>query len=334
MSGSGTTAAGASASGTRAPGAAALAVPRELLPVFAACEAITRARARNFYYGLKLTPEPQRSAMYVIYAWMRAADDLADAEGFAAAERVQRIAAFRAATDEALAGRAAGDSPVWSGLAWVARRHDLSARDFHDMLDGQLADVGTNSYESWEDLRAFCYRVASTVGLVCIRIWGFHDQEAPALAIDRGIAFQMTNILRDYREDFDLGRVYLPAAEFRQMDLTPAELRRWSRPEPCAEFIRAQCDRAEHFYARSARLESMITPSCAPTLWAMTEIYHGLLGRIRADPSAIASDRRVRLSGLRKGWIALRARHMARHAVATPAPRAGAAEATVHGASQ
>ena len=292
--------------------AAAAGVPAELAPAFADCERITRERARNFYYGLKLTPEPQRSAMFVIYAWMRAADDLADAEAFEPDERVRRIAAFRAATDEALAGRAPDPSPVWRGLAWVAQRHQLSARDFHDMLDGQLSDVGTPSYETWDQLRAFCYRVASTVGLVCIRVWGYHDPEAPALAIDRGIAFQITNILRDYREDYELGRVYLPAAEFRAMDLTPQDLRHWTRPGQCAEFTRAQCDRAEHFYARSAALERMITPGCVPTLWAMSEIYHGLLHRIRANPAAIASNRRVRLSGLRKAWIALRAKHMAR----------------------
>ena len=289
-------------------------VPADLAPVIAECERVTRERARNFWYGLKLTPGPARGAMYVIYAWMREADDLADAEGFAPEERVRRIAAFRAATDAALAGTPVDASPIWRGLAWVADRHELSQKDFHDMLDGQLSDIGPATYESWDDLRGFCYRVASTVGLVCIRIWGYHDPEAPALAVDRGIAFQLTNILRDYREDHDMGRVYLPAEDFRRFELTPERLRKWSEPGQCAEFIRAQCDRAEQFYARSAPLDRMITPDCLPTLWAMTEIYHGLLGKIRANPAAIAGDRRVRLSSMRKAWIAWRAGRMARGA--------------------
>lgn len=297
-----------------------MAIEPEMQTVIAACERITRLQARNFYYGLKLTPEPQRSAMFVIYAWMRAADDLADAVGYAPDERVRRIAEFRAATEHALTGRAPDAGPVWRGLAWVARRYELSPRDFHDMLDGQLADVGTPTYASWEELRLFCYRVASTVGLVCIRIWGYHDQSAPALAIDRGIAFQLTNIIRDFREDFDMGRVYLPADEFRRLELTPLDLRNWTKPDLCTEFVLAQCARADQLYKRSAALESAITPSCVPTLWAMTEIYHGLLGRIAARPHVVSRDQRVRLSALRKAWIAFRAQRMARERAAGPKP--------------
>jgi phytoene synthase len=287
-------------------------VPAELLGAVAECERIVRERARNFWYGLKLTPEPKRSAMYVIYAWMRAADDLADAEGFAAEERVRRIAGFRAATDAALAGKPVDGSAIWRGLAWVARSHELSPKDFHDMLDGQLSDVGAVQYESWDELRGFCYRVASTVGLVCIRVWGYSDPRATSLAIDRGIAFQLTNILRDVREDMELGRVYLPAEDFRRFELTPERLLRWQEPAQCAEFIRAQCDRAEQFYARSAPLDAMVTPSCLPTLWAMSGIYRGLLGRIRADPRAVVSGRRVRLPAWRKAWIAWRASRMSK----------------------
>lgn len=286
-------------------------VPADLLPAIAECERVTRTRARNFWYGLRLTPEPQRSAMYAIYAWMREADDLADAEGFEDAERVDRIVRFRQDTDSALAGRAPGGRATWRALAWVAGRYELAPRDLHDMLDGQLSDVGSVRYETWEDLRGFCYRVASTVGLVCIRVWGYRDPEAPALAVDRGIAFQLTNILRDFREDFDQGRVYLPAQDFRRMDLTPEALRRWNPPAQCSEFVRAQCDRAAQFYERSAPLDRMIEPSCLPTLWAMTQIYRGILGRIEARPAGIASERRVRLPAWRKALIAWRARRLA-----------------------
>ena len=294
--------------------AAPAGVPAALLPAIAECERITRTRARNFWYGLRLTPEPQRSAMYAIYAWMREADDLADAEGIADDERVRGIAQFRHDTDAALAGRPPGGRPTWRALAWVAAHHDLAPRDFHDMLDGQLGDVGSVRFQTWDDLRGFCYRVASTVGLVCIRVWGFSDPAAPALAVDRGIAFQLTNILRDYREDFDQGRVYLPTEDFRRMDLTPEMLRRWSPAPQCEEFMRAQCDRAAQFYERSAPLDAMVTPTCVPTLWAMTEIYRALLGRIQANPSAVVGARRVRVPSWRKAFIAWRASRRSREA--------------------
>jgi phytoene synthase len=157
-------------------------------------------------------------------------------------------------------------------------------------------------------LRKFCYQVAGTVGLVCIRIWGFRGQEAIKLAVERGIAFQLTNILRDLREDLDSDRCYLPLAEFRAMELTPEMVRAWSEPDRCAEFIRAQCERARAHYDRSAPLDAMIDATCLPTLWAMTEIYKGVLAKIEADPQ-LAVRGRARLSTLRKVWIALRAKH-------------------------
>jgi len=282
-------------------------VPADLAPVIAECERVTRERARNFWYGLKLTPGPARGAMYVIYAWMREADDLADAEGFAPEERVRRIAAFRAATDAALAGTPVDASPIWRGLAWVADRHELSQKDFHDMLDGQLSDVGPATYESWDDLRGFCYRVASTVGLVCIRIWGYHDPEAPALAVDRGIAFQLTNILRDIREDHARGRCYLPADELAANDLDAAGLVAWRDSARCARFMQVQCARAERIFVESAPLDAMVAPDAQATIAAMSAIYRGILRAVARDP-ARAMRERARLGAMEKSWIALRAR--------------------------
>lgn len=275
------------------------------------CEEITRRRARNFYYGLRLTPEPERFAMFIVYAWMRQADDIADAGGAALEERCRRIALFRSATDAAFEGRPVDDSPLWSGFAEVAQRWPIRRQDFHDMLDGQLDDIRVVRHERWEDLRRFCYRVASTVGLICIRIWGFHDAEAPRLAIDRGIAFQLTNVLRDFREDFDAGRVYLPQEEFAAMELTPAMVRRWEPADRCVEFIRAQAERARSHYQSSIALDAMISRRCEPTLWAMTTIYRGLLEKILSDPRRVVRERRIRLSAARKAWIAFRARFKA-----------------------
>jgi phytoene synthase len=337
------------------------AEPR-LTGAYAACEAITRRRARNFYYGLKLTPPSRRGAMYAVYAWMRQADDLADAAGLAEAQRRQRIAALRARTrqlfalaqnsqrgpDEREVGLESGRSKsgrsksswsdsaesrassateeqdsVWLAMEDTVRRFRLSIEPFEAMLDGQLEDIEHREYETFEELRRFCYRVASTVGLVCISIWGHRDPRARDLAIDRGIAFQLTNILRDVREDFSRDRVYLPREDFARHGLDPAALLEWRDDRRCRALILEQAERVEHLYSRSAELDSLIEPSCRPTLWAMTSIYHRLLEKIRANPRAIAGSRRIRLSCLTKGWIALRARRQARAALdEAPVPEA------------
>ncbi len=300
----------------------------DLHAAFAACERIVREQAKNFWYGLRLTPEPKRSAMYAIYAWMRQADDLADEpgpgrEGPSAAARRRRLEAFRRDTDQALAGTAPDASPVWTALAAIAPQYELVAQDFHDMLEGQLADLGDDRGEvrlaTWEDLRTQCYRVASTVGLVCIRIWGFRDERAKDLAIARGIAFQLTNIIRDIREDHGNGRIYLPADELRAAGLSVEELLAWGDAPRCQAFLETQIERARAHYRASEGLERLITPDCVATLWALTSIYSRLLERIAADPRRAVVGERVRLPKWEKVWIAFRARSGARQAAAAPA---------------
>jgi phytoene synthase len=278
------------------------------------CREITRKRARNFYYGLKLLPEPRRSALYAMYAWMRRADDLADGAAVEADEARRRIAAFRAETERALAGHADVADPILVALGETAARYPIRPEHFGDMLDGQLDDLNGRTYRTFADLREYCGRVASSVGQVCIEIWGYHDDRAPELAVDRGIAFQLTNILRDFAEDYDSGRVYLPLEDFEQADLEPEVLRRWTESDKCSAFVLRQVERAELFYTRSQPLDHMITASCVPTLWAMTEIYHRLLQRLRAEPGRLALGPPVRLSAAHKGAIAVRARWRARGA--------------------
>lgn len=304
---------------------------------FRRCERIVRDRARNFWYGLRLTPEPKRSAMYAVYAWMRAADDIADdatsnGNALDADSRAARLARFRADTDRALAGdvplvesdgteRARDRQSMWRAMAAIAPTYHLDRKDFHDMLDGQLADLGHVRIATWGELREQCYRVASTVGLVCLRVWGLAPEagagrngavkRAETLAIERGIAFQLTNILRDVREDFEAGRVYVPQADFAAHGLTIESLLAWKDDARCQRFVREQVARAVSHYTRSDGLESLISPECMPTLWAMSTIYRGLLDRIGEDPRAIVGPRRVRLATWEKLWIGYRARRLA-----------------------
>ncbi len=290
-----------------------LAVP---VAALRACREVTRRRARNFYYGLRLLPEPKRSALYAIYAWMRRADDLTDDPTLEETGRRERLERFRLQTvaaihgDPPCAAAALGD-PVWEALAFAAQRFGLREEAFHEMLDGQLEDLDHRRYETFDELRAYCYRVASTVGLVCIEVWGYDDQQAPGLAVDRGIAFQLTNILRDLAQDIDAGRIYLPMEDFRRHRLQPNELRRWSRPADCEAFLAEQFDRAVKHYERSRGLEMMISPDCRSTLWAMTAIYRQLLEKARRHPGQLMQGPRLRLTSWAKAGIALKAKWMA-----------------------
>jgi len=272
------------------------------------CREVTRLRARNFYYGLKLSPEPQRSALFVVYAWMRLADDIVDGAINKPGSTLEaELTQFRAQTDAALAGQPSSDEPLWIGLADTAAKFRLPRETFHGMLDGQLDDLRRKEYATFDELRNYCYRVASTVGLLCIEIWGYQNNAARELAIDRGIAFQLTNIIRDYAQDFDAGRVYLPREDFEEFGITAPALRRWEQPAACEAMLRQQMRRAEVFYEQSAELDDLIAPNCRPTLWAMTAIYHGLLRKMQRSPSRIVLSRRMRLSAWHKGAIALRA---------------------------
>jgi len=286
----------------------------DLAAAYAECARITRERARNFYYGLRLTPEPRRSAIYSIYAWMRAADDAADALDSLDAKRF-RLAEYGDMTQRILDGESIPqEAPrYWLGVAATVHTYPIDPSLFHDMLDGLIEDLSHDGYDTEEELWRYCYRVASTVGLVCISIWGLTSgadpHKARELSIRRGQAFQRTNILRDFAEDFDSSpsRIYLPKSSFAASTLTPVQVRQWSDPGRCEAFIAEQAAIARAEYTASAGLEAMIDPTCAPTLWAMTRIYSDILRLIENDPARVAGSARIRLSASRKASIALRA---------------------------
>ncbi|MBL0922566.1 MAG: phytoene/squalene synthase family protein [Phycisphaerales bacterium] len=279
------------------------------------CAAITRDRARNFYYGLRITPEPRRSAIYAVYAWLRHADDEAD-NAAASPDRASHLARRRAGLERLLRGEPAPAEPVWIALADTLRRYPIDPRDLVEMLDGLDEDTRHGGYETREELERYCRRVASTVGLICIAIWGLRPgsdaEHARALAVRRGVAFQLTNILRDFSEDFDAGRVYLPAEDFRRHDLTPAHLRRWERPAACEAMVRSLAAWARAEYDACLPLDDLIDPACAPTSRAMLRIYSGILHKIEARPERLASDVRIRLHAAHKAMIALGASFRAR----------------------
>ena len=279
---------------------------------YAHCRDVSRREAKNFYYGMKLTPEPKRSAMYAVYAWNRLADDLADEPGDPEAKE-QRIARFRRDTRQALAvDDPLPDGPLWPAFRDTAITYNLPAAYFEAMVDGQMLDQHRTRYATFDELYDYCYKVASVVGLTCLEIWGYEGgADTRKLGEYRGIAFQLTNILRDVREDADRDRVYLPAEMCGVFELNPSMFRFDPQPE-VVRGMRELTERAREFYERSAALESRVHPSGRGCLWAMTAIYRGLLRRIAADPGRPLRGERVRLSKPRKLWIGLRASLMRR----------------------
>jgi phytoene synthase len=286
------------------------------------CEQVTRTYARNFYYGLRLLPEPKRSAMYALYAWMRLVDDIADHEdGRGRQRRVDELEAWRADTHAALAGgphavpdrngsAVPGARDLWPAFCEMVIRHNVPVHVFDAVIAGQEQDLEPLTFETFDDLHAYCYRVAGVVGLASIYVWGFEGgEETERLALDRGVAFQLTNILRDLKEDAERGRSYLPRSEINGA-LRPEDLRAGRAGERFLKTMQAQIDRAEDYYRRSAPLESRIAADSRPTLIAMTEIYHTLLRKIAKRPQTVLG-KRVSLSvwaKLRIGWKALRSR--------------------------
>jgi phytoene synthase len=289
------------------------------------CARLTREAAKNFYYGLKLLPEPKRSAMFALYAYMRHVDDIADDDdGKSIEQRKQNLDAWRQRTHAMLSSPAG--APVDSHLLWpafsdVARRYNITANLLDDAIAGQQQDLVPEAFETFGQLHEYCYRVAGVVGLASIRIWGYAGgAETEGMAIARGAAFQLTNILRDLREDAARGRLYLPRQELRNIGITEEQIFDGRGGPKFVEMMRQQIARIELIYQKSAPLESRLDPDSRPTMVAMTEIYRGLLTKIAADPERVLRER-VSLSlihKLRIGWRATRAvRRTARAAETT-----------------
>jgi len=278
------------------------------------CATLTKREARNFYYGLKLLPRLKRNAMFALYAYMRLVDDIADGQdGQSISHRSESLDTWNEATQAALAGRMPADGHLlWPAFSEMVHTHAVPHHVFSDVIAGQRDDLDSTIINNFEDLRQYCYRVAGVVGIASIYIWGFEGgTKTESLATDRGIAFQLTNILRDLREDAARGRVYIPRTELKAAGVDEETLRSGTANGSFARMMQTQIARAQDFYHRSAPLESMISADSRPTLTAMTQIYHGILGKMSNDPAKVLRQR-VSLSPIAKFRIAWRATRSSR----------------------
>lgn len=268
------------------------------------CHGLMRRAARNFYYGMRLLPAEQRGAMYALYSYMRLCDDIADDAPGGADDRRERLEEWRKATHAAIGGRADGH-PIWPAFCDMVVRFGIPAKVFDDAIDGQIQDLRQDRYGTFAELYEYCYRVASTVGIAAVHIWGYTDPGALKLAEELGIAMQLTNILRDLREDAARGRRYLPDEDCRRFGVEQWMANGSAAPAGVGALLEYEARRAMGFYERSAGLERMISSTARPTLRIMTGIYRGILDRIIASPQRVLRQR-VSLSGMRKLWLVAR----------------------------
>lgn len=255
------------------------------------CRKIARDRAKNFYYSFLLLDRQQSDAMCAIYAFMRHCDDLSDEDSGGNKEKIRdAIGDWRVEMDRALHGQPAED-PIWPAFADTVARYGIPHRFFHEMIDGVSSDIEPRSIETFEELYRYCYQVASVVGLTIIHVWGFKSPRALLLAEKCGIAFQLTNILRDVREDSSLGRVYLPAEDLRRFGVPVEQLTSGTENDAFLSLMRFEAERAARYYQESAALLSLIEKKSRRSLWALRRIYMGLLDRLERANFDVLSRR-------------------------------------------
>ncbi len=286
---------------------------------FAVCQRLARQTAKNFYYSFLVLPRAKRRAMCALYAFLRHTDDLGDGSQPVEARRAALVE-WRRSLDRALAGEF--DQAIFPALADTVACYDIPPGYLHAVIDGVEMDLDERTYETFDDLADYCYKVASVVGLVCIHIWGFRGVEALEPARKCGIAFQLTNILRDLKEDAGRGRVYLPQVDLRRFEYTLDDLRSEARDGRFTALMHFEIDRAEHFYRDAAELHAYLEPDGQAIYGAMTAIYHALLVEIKRRDGDVFSSR-VSLSAWRKLGIAARWL-LPRPATRAPKPSLGA----------
>jgi phytoene synthase len=269
------------------------------------CRRVARESASNFYYAFFMLPQGKRDALCALYAFMRLVDDVSDTVG-SAADKQKGLARWRAALDAATAGDASSH-PILPAFSDTIKRFNIPARYFHDLISGAEMDLTVGEYATFDRLREYCYRVAGTVGLTCLHVFGFDDPHAPDLAEKLGIAFQLTNILRDVHSDYEMGRVYLPLEDLEKFGVRPEALARGPMTPEMRGLLEFETTRAWEYYGEGVELIPLVHADARAALWALARIYSSLLRRIEARGYDVFSER-VRLSAPEKTGILLRAR--------------------------
>jgi phytoene synthase len=293
---------------------------RQLAMAYSVCRGITRTAAKNFYYAFLVLPHRKREALCAVYAFMRRCDDIADDASLSLAERRQKLDTWLDALHRVQQGQPT-DHPILLALSDAQRRYTIPAGLLDELAHGTQMDLEqsaqsgseaasclTVQYQTFEDLRQYCYRVASVVGLVCIHVFGYRDPEAEPLAERCGLAFQLTNIIRDVKEDASMGRVYLPQEDLTKFGLSTADLQGNPDAAGLRPLLAFEADRARDFYASGDELIPYVAEDSQPALWVLVNIYRSLLDKIAENQFDVFSKkitltRWEKLRILGKGFI-------------------------------
>ncbi|KUH38167.1 squalene synthase HpnD [Streptomyces kanasensis] len=286
--------------------------PPPVQAAYSYCEAVTARQARNFAYGIRLLPTAKRQAMSALYAFSRRVDDIGDG-GLGPEDKRSRLEATREVLDRVRRGTVTDDDtdPVAVALADAAHRFPLPLEGFDELIDGVLMDVRGAAYETWDDLRVYCRCVAGAIGRLSLGVFGTapgarEAARAAEYADTLGLALQLTNILRDLREDAANGRSYLPAEELAKFGCSDGF--RTAAPPVDGDFtglVQHQVRRARALFAEGYRLLPLLDRRSGACVAAMAGIYRRLLDRIERDPGAVLRGR-VSLPGHEKAYVAVR----------------------------
>jgi phytoene synthase len=270
---------------------------------YSVCRSIARAAAKNFYYGFAVLPQRKRNALSAVYAFMRRCDDITDDTTLHPQDRYNKLVEWLDRVHRALAAQPT-DDPVLLALTDAQRNYQIPIGLLDQLAYGTATDLDyapeaagaplVARYQTFEELSQYCYGVASVVGLVCIRIFGYRDPAAEPLAERCGLAFQLTNIIRDVKEDAAMGRVYFPQEDLAQFGLSPADLATpdLARIRP---LLAMEADRARECYKAGEELIPLVNEDSQPALWVLITIYRRLLEKIALKQYDVFSER-VRLT--------------------------------------
>jgi len=275
----------------------------DLIASYKSAEAVARSRS-NFYYAFVVMPSEKRRAFCAVYAFMRHCDDISDGSGTPEA-KAARLRDWRSQLNAAFSGRLEGNT-IMPAFRDAVETYSIPADYFHWILDGAEMDLRIDRYDTFDDLYKYCFNVASAVGLVCLQIFGFGEPRARKYAEQCGIAFQLTNILRDVKEDADRGRIYLPMEDLRRYGYSPEELRQGIVDDRYRSLMKFETERAREYYSAARNLIPLVEAESRPALWAMIQIYERILNRI-VQRQYDVFRRPIHLAGAEKVSIALQA---------------------------
>ena len=260
------------------------------------CRNITRKEAKNFYYAFLTLPATKRRAIYAAYAFCRHCDDSVD-EAISTNAKLKALTELQINLDLTYSGNAS--SPVYVALADVAQRYAIPQDYFQEIIIGVKSDLVKDRFQNFEELKGYCYSVASVVGLICLHIFGYEDDTAKEYAVDLGLAMQLTNIIRDVREDLDMGRVYLPQDELVQFGYTEKDLKNGVRNEAFIELMQFQSQRARKYFEQGFKLLPYLSRRSRACPAVLGALYSNVLDRIEASDYDVLESR-VALSAPQK----------------------------------